>query len=85
MYTLFYNMVSSFGVIPISVTVFLKFKNGELLLVRVGMTHAVNYLKNYKYCHFSLNIFFHFLPLSSRIEVALHFILIFIILTHVTT
>jgi hypothetical protein len=46
---------------------------------------AMNYIKNYKYCHFRLNIFSHYLSLSTRIEVALYLILRFMILIHVTT
>jgi len=49
------------------------------------MTHAVIFIKSYKYFHFRPNISSHYLFLSTRIEVALYLILRFMALIHVIT
>jgi hypothetical protein len=51
----------------------------------VRVTHAMIYIKNYKYCHFRPNISSRYLFLSTRIEVALCLIVKFMILIHVIT
>jgi len=43
------------------------------------MIHAINYINNYKYFHFHLNIFSHYLILLTRIEVCFYPILKFMI------
>jgi hypothetical protein len=48
-------------------------------------THEVNYINNFKYCHFQLCIFSHYMFLSTKIEAHLYLILKFMIKIHVLT
>jgi len=51
----------------------------------VDRTHVVNYITNFKYCHFHLCIFSHYLFLSTKIEACFYLILKFMIKIHVLT